>query len=444
MYSTNIPFISDKIPSLGSYFIVYKSLLALAPSIGLDINAVFLYSLLRDRAIISAENEWIDESGRVFIIYTRAQVAEETGWSKRKVIDTFRALSDANLIEEEVQRNRSGCNVAPRIYVRQWVEPITKENACENLSYITPKTGGFVGDSYYTIPRMARGTLFGQLPVRAKLLYAMILDTIQLSIRCGRADSDGFWCSLKAEDTQSLLQCGHNTLSSTYKMLVDLNLCYRVKKECGCSTQLYLRPCWCDTVDQKVNLVMPKVAHQSSDYVPVNDPIIAPQRTEKSTQINSSKKACISFPHSVSLGAHAPDAAEVKSVFLEQMDADQILIDFLSVFSGEEVLIAREILSRCVSVIVKDSMCCGNRIRMGQEFVFKEDLLDAYRKIDRYIMIVLIRKAVSRWDEIRAPQSYLRSAMYTAWSDHEGETYVLMQQLISSEKAEVEKRREAV
>ena len=55
-------------------------------------------SLLRDRAIISVENEWIDEHGHVYIIYTRTQVAEETGWSKRTVLDTFRAWSDANLI----------------------------------------------------------------------------------------------------------------------------------------------------------------------------------------------------------------------------------------------------------------------------------------------------------------------------------------------------------
>ena len=104
MYSATIPYISDKTPSLGSYFIVYKSLLALAPSLGLDIDEVFLYSVLRDRATISAENEWIDKSGRVYVIYTRTQIAEETGWSKRKVIDAFRALSDANLIEEEVQK----------------------------------------------------------------------------------------------------------------------------------------------------------------------------------------------------------------------------------------------------------------------------------------------------------------------------------------------------
>ena len=444
MYSATIPFISDKTPSLGSYFIVYKSLLALAPSLGLDINAVFLYSLLRDRAIISAENEWIDERGRVYIIYTRTQIAEETGWSKRKVIDAFRALSDANLIEEEVQKNRSGCNVAPRIYVKQWVEPITKEKACENLSYITPKTGGFVGDSYYTIPRMARDTLFGQLPVRAKILYAMILDSIQLSVRCGRVDSDGFWCSLKAEDAQNLLQCGHNTLSSTYKLLVDLNLCYRVKKECGCSMQLYLRPCWGDTTEQNVNHNVSQVVLQLPDDASVNEPFFAPQSAEKSTQINPSKKSCISDPHSVSLGAHAPDATVVKNDFLEQIDAGQISIDFLSVFSGKDVLVAQKILSSCVSAVVKDSVYCGNRVKVGKEFVFKEDLLDAYRKIDRYVMIVLIQKAVSRWDEIRVPQSYLRSAMYTAWSDHEGEAYVLMQQLISAEKVDVEMHRKAV
>ena len=95
MYKEDVPFISENTPALKNYMIVYKSLLEFAPALGLNLDAVYLYSLLRDRTSISAENEWADEQGRVYIIYTRTQVMEETGWSKYRVINAFQALRKA-------------------------------------------------------------------------------------------------------------------------------------------------------------------------------------------------------------------------------------------------------------------------------------------------------------------------------------------------------------
>ena len=104
MYKEDVPFISENTPALKNYMIVYKSLLEFAPALGLNLDAVYLYSLLRDRTSISAENEWADEQGRVYIIYTRTQVMEETGWSKYRVINAFQVLREAGLITEEVQK----------------------------------------------------------------------------------------------------------------------------------------------------------------------------------------------------------------------------------------------------------------------------------------------------------------------------------------------------
>ena len=66
-------------------------------------NARITYSALRDRMDLSIKNNWYDEEGNVFIYYSRENLAEDLGISKRSVITYMKELSKLELIQEKQQ-----------------------------------------------------------------------------------------------------------------------------------------------------------------------------------------------------------------------------------------------------------------------------------------------------------------------------------------------------
>ena len=75
--------------------------------------AIILYSLLRDRTDLSKKNNWIDEHGRVYIVYTIAEIMADTRWGNKKAGKTLSELQEFGLI----QKYRKTMNSAYRIYV---------------------------------------------------------------------------------------------------------------------------------------------------------------------------------------------------------------------------------------------------------------------------------------------------------------------------------------
>ena len=76
-------------------------------------SAIILYTLLYNRVSLSISNNWIDDNGDVYIIYTIDQVVKKRGWGKRKAVAVMQELIDFGLI----QRERKNRNQAYRIYV---------------------------------------------------------------------------------------------------------------------------------------------------------------------------------------------------------------------------------------------------------------------------------------------------------------------------------------
>lgn len=52
----------------------------------ISIEAKLLYGLFLDRMSLSAKNEWFDEQGRVFIIFTIEEIMEALGCAKAKSV----------------------------------------------------------------------------------------------------------------------------------------------------------------------------------------------------------------------------------------------------------------------------------------------------------------------------------------------------------------------
>ena len=65
-------------------------------------DACVLYAMLRDRLQVSIKNNWIDEEGRVYFIYTREEAAIMIRKTERTIRKYFNELVEVNLLEEKI------------------------------------------------------------------------------------------------------------------------------------------------------------------------------------------------------------------------------------------------------------------------------------------------------------------------------------------------------
>ena len=99
---------------LFSYFRIPKALFQDHRFRQLSTDARTLYGILLDRMSLSAKNGWLDEQGRVYIIYTVREVQESLCCAEHKAVKLFRELEDIDLIE----RKRRGLGRPSLIYVK--------------------------------------------------------------------------------------------------------------------------------------------------------------------------------------------------------------------------------------------------------------------------------------------------------------------------------------
>lgn len=79
-------------------------------------DAKILYSLLLNRTFLSKKNGWIDEQGRVYLIYTVEEIKEDLNCGREKAIKSMQALAKIGL----VQTIRRGLGKPNLIYVKNF------------------------------------------------------------------------------------------------------------------------------------------------------------------------------------------------------------------------------------------------------------------------------------------------------------------------------------
>ncbi len=88
-------------------------------------EAKTLYGIMLDRMNLSAKNGWIDEEGRVYIIFTLDEVMEALGCARQKAVKLLDELeAKAGLIE----RKRQGLCRPNLIYVKNFITGVPKSN----------------------------------------------------------------------------------------------------------------------------------------------------------------------------------------------------------------------------------------------------------------------------------------------------------------------------
>lgn len=83
----------------------------------LSLQAKVLYGMLLDRMSRSYQNHWLDEEGKVYIIYPVNEIQEDLNLSKRKIMDNLSELERVGLVERRKQGNgKPNC-----IYVKNFI-----------------------------------------------------------------------------------------------------------------------------------------------------------------------------------------------------------------------------------------------------------------------------------------------------------------------------------
>ncbi len=131
---------------LFSYFRIPKALFQDSRFRQLSTDARTLYGILLDRMSLSAKYGWLDEQGRVYIIYAIREVRESLCCAEHKAVKLFRELEQADLIE----RKRRGLGKTSLIYVKNFssglpktkVQNCANSNSCaaENTVQVQPKS----------------------------------------------------------------------------------------------------------------------------------------------------------------------------------------------------------------------------------------------------------------------------------------------------------------
>ena len=71
---------------------------------GISTDAKVLYGLLLDRMSLSARNDWLDEQGRVYIVFTLEEIMDSLSCGNKKAVGLLRELeTEAGLIERRRQ-----------------------------------------------------------------------------------------------------------------------------------------------------------------------------------------------------------------------------------------------------------------------------------------------------------------------------------------------------
>jgi len=119
---------------LFSYFRIPKALFHDCRFRQLSTDARTLYGILLDRMSLSVKNGWLDEQGRVYIIYTVREVQESLCCAEHKAVKLFRELEQLDLIE----RKRRGLGRPSLIYVKDFSSGLPKAQVQNKTEWNDP------------------------------------------------------------------------------------------------------------------------------------------------------------------------------------------------------------------------------------------------------------------------------------------------------------------
>ena len=214
-------------------------------------EAAVLYSLFLDRATLSYKNGYIDNQGRIYILYSAQEVMEAMHCSINTTTKYFKELEHHNLIE----RKRQGQGKPTLIYVKEFIDSDTvsrsflfgKGFSGEDIMTNIPRDD-FTGDQIYTyaffrIPmQLFEDPQFSKLSLSAKILYSLFLERLGLSKKNGWMDEDErFYIYYTLKDIMENMNCYDHKAVDLLDELENIGLIERVHQGQGAPSKIYVK-----------------------------------------------------------------------------------------------------------------------------------------------------------------------------------------------------------
>lgn len=108
----------------------------------LNSDSKLLYAFLRNRHQLSVRNNWIDENGYIYLIFTRKELQEKLNLSDKTVTKAFKQLASVKLIYEKKQgKNKPNIIYIGKINHVEDNKVWTRRNYDSgNVNFTTPDT----------------------------------------------------------------------------------------------------------------------------------------------------------------------------------------------------------------------------------------------------------------------------------------------------------------
>ena len=117
-----------------SYFRVPKILFQDIKFKDLSTDAKTLYGILLDRMGLSVKNGWLDEQGRVYIIFPVQEVMDALGCADNKATKLFRELEKFGLIERKRRAGKSKSDLRQKLCRPAFPESRKERFRCRGFS----------------------------------------------------------------------------------------------------------------------------------------------------------------------------------------------------------------------------------------------------------------------------------------------------------------------
>lgn len=88
----------------------------------LNSDSKILYGFLLNRLTLSAKNNWIDEIGNVFLIFTRKEVQKMLNLSDKTATKAFKQLNECKLIHEHLVKIDEEANMNVKNLIKELAE----------------------------------------------------------------------------------------------------------------------------------------------------------------------------------------------------------------------------------------------------------------------------------------------------------------------------------
>lgn len=401
----------------GAHYQISKTMLNDGSALGLKLDEVILYTILRDRAKLSYQNRKIDKDGHIYIFYTRESAASYLRWSVRKTSNIFRALVQHGLLEE-VRHSPQG---AKKLYVRLWsdssLNTMTANPDTKQFPYMTATNINVPFGHYYILPKvLLEEEQYHDLSLRAVLLYAIILDRLLMSIRYGQIDDRGIpWTTIDTKAAQTELQCSPHTLSRVCKELDIVGLLERKRANVTQPWRIYARN-FITIPDSAV----PKLPAQDADPAALNCQNCASESPNFPVSNNSINNNPIN-----NLSMHQ-DILRENNAYEEAYNLvhyDDTLSLIYSRLDSETLASAITVLDLCLSIVEQDLSSETPYILVGGTPVEVKQVLMQYKKLTPSILYIVISKTVELYPKIKNPEAYIRRVLCSASEQHTSEAY---------------------